>query len=61
MTEIGNRLGQTHVYVGVAKSWLVQKEFDKVSMIRYKLSLQKKIVPPGNSDTHPLILYFTGS
>lgn len=31
MTEIGNRLGQTHVYVGVAKCWLLQKEYDKVS------------------------------
>lgn len=30
MTEIGNRLGQAHVYLGVAKCWLLQKEFDKV-------------------------------
>lgn len=30
MTEIGNRLGQVHVYMGVAKCWLLQKEFDKV-------------------------------
>ncbi|XP_076589734.1 43 kDa receptor-associated protein of the synapse isoform X8 [Chaetodon auriga] len=29
MTEIGNRLGQTQVYLGVAKCWLGQKEFDK--------------------------------
>ncbi|TNN86981.1 receptor-associated protein of the synapse [Liparis tanakae] len=29
MTEIGNRLGQSHVYLGVAKCWLLQKEFDK--------------------------------
>ncbi|XP_038136332.1 43 kDa receptor-associated protein of the synapse [Cyprinodon tularosa] len=29
MTEIGNRLGQAHVYLGVAKCWLLQKEFDK--------------------------------
>lgn len=33
MTEIGNRLGQSHVYLGVAKCWLLQKEFDKVTMI----------------------------
>lgn len=30
MTEIGNRLGQAHVCLGVAKCWLLQKEFDKV-------------------------------
>lgn len=30
MTEIGNRLGQTQVYLGVAKCWLLQKEYDKV-------------------------------
>ncbi|KAM6925760.1 43 kDa receptor-associated protein of the synapse [Anarrhichthys ocellatus] len=29
MTEIGNRLGQSHVYLGVAKCWLLQKELDK--------------------------------
>ncbi|KAM3609872.1 uncharacterized protein V6R79_021659 [Siganus canaliculatus] len=29
MIEIGNRLGQTHVYLGVAKCWLIQKELDK--------------------------------
>ncbi|KAG7262668.1 hypothetical protein CRUP_012547 [Coryphaenoides rupestris] len=29
MTEIGNRLGQAHIYLGVAKCWLLQKEFDK--------------------------------
>ncbi|CAM9102415.1 unnamed protein product [Lampetra planeri] len=29
MTEIGNRLGLTHVQMGVAKCWLLQKEFDK--------------------------------
>uniref|UniRef100_A0A674P327 Receptor-associated protein of the synapse, 43kD n=1 Tax=Takifugu rubripes TaxID=31033 RepID=A0A674P327_TAKRU len=29
MTEIGNRLGQTQVYLGVAKCWLLQKEYDK--------------------------------
>lgn len=31
MTEIGNRLGQTQVYLGVAKCWLLQKEFEKVA------------------------------
>lgn len=31
MTEIGNRLGQTQVYLGVAKCWLLQKEFKKVA------------------------------
>lgn len=30
MTEIGNRLGQAHVYLGVAKCWLLKKELDKV-------------------------------
>lgn len=30
MTETGNRLGQVHVYLGVAKCWLTQKELDKV-------------------------------
>ncbi|KAM3870343.1 43 kDa receptor-associated protein of the synapse isoform 1-T1 [Diretmus argenteus] len=29
MTEIGNRLGQAQVYLGVVKCWLLQKEFDK--------------------------------
>lgn len=33
MTEIGNRLGQIYVYLGVAKCWLLQKEFDKVFFI----------------------------
>lgn len=31
MTEIGNRLGQTQVYLGVAKCWLLQKELEKVA------------------------------
>ena len=31
MTEIGNRLGQTQVYLGVAKCWLLQKESEKVA------------------------------
>lgn len=31
MTEIGNRLGQIQVLLGVAKCWLIQKEPDKVS------------------------------
>lgn len=34
MTEIGNRLGQTQVYLGVAKCWLQQKELDKVGCER---------------------------
>ncbi|KAG9352579.1 hypothetical protein JZ751_020993 [Albula glossodonta] len=29
MTEIGNRLGQASVYLGVGKGWLQQKELDK--------------------------------
>ncbi|XP_069037737.1 43 kDa receptor-associated protein of the synapse [Lepisosteus oculatus] len=29
MTEIGNRLGQAHIYLGVAKCWLLQKDLDK--------------------------------
>lgn len=32
MTEIGNRLGQVHVHLGVAKCWLLQKDFDKVAV-----------------------------
>lgn len=40
MTEIGNRFGQTQVYLGVAKCWLGQKEFDKVLTIMYKPQLQ---------------------
>lgn len=31
MTEIGNRLGQIQVLLGVAKCWMIQKELDKVS------------------------------
>lgn len=31
MTEIGNRLGQIQVLLGVAKCWVIQKELDKVS------------------------------
>ena len=30
MTEIGNRLGQAQIYLGVAKCWLLQKDLDKV-------------------------------
>lgn len=33
MTEIGNRLGQAHVYLGVARCWLIQKEFEKVCIL----------------------------
>uniref|UniRef100_A0A8C0GD19 43 kDa receptor-associated protein of the synapse n=2 Tax=Chelonoidis abingdonii TaxID=106734 RepID=A0A8C0GD19_CHEAB len=29
MTEIGNRLGQIQVLLGVAKCWMIQKELDK--------------------------------
>ncbi|XP_056455500.1 43 kDa receptor-associated protein of the synapse-like [Gadus chalcogrammus] len=29
MTEIGNRLGQAQIYLGVAKCWLLQKDLDK--------------------------------
>ncbi|XP_078540834.1 43 kDa receptor-associated protein of the synapse [Lissotriton helveticus] len=29
MTEIGNRLGQTQVLLGVAKCWVIQKDLDK--------------------------------
>ncbi|KAJ8333808.1 hypothetical protein SKAU_G00411270 [Synaphobranchus kaupii] len=29
MTEIGNRLGQASIYLGVGKCWLQQKELDK--------------------------------
>ncbi|XP_078477720.1 43 kDa receptor-associated protein of the synapse-like isoform X6 [Lampetra planeri] len=34
MTEIGNRLGLTHVQMGVAKCWLLQKEFDKLCTLK---------------------------
>lgn len=30
MTEIGNRLGQVHVLLGVAKCWIARKVLDKV-------------------------------
>ena len=30
MTEIGNRLGQVHVLLGVAKCWMARKVQDKV-------------------------------
>lgn len=30
MTEIGNRLGQVHVLLGVAKCWMARKVLDKV-------------------------------
>lgn len=30
MTEIGNRLGQAAIHLGVGKCWLLQKEMDKV-------------------------------
>ncbi|KAK7880606.1 hypothetical protein WMY93_032757 [Mugilogobius chulae] len=29
MIDIGNRLGQVYVYLGVAKCWLLQKDYDK--------------------------------
>ncbi|XP_078139372.1 43 kDa receptor-associated protein of the synapse isoform X6 [Centroberyx gerrardi] len=34
MTEIGNRLGQSQVYLGVAKCWLLQKDFDKLCTLK---------------------------
>lgn len=40
MTEIGNRIGQAHVYLGVAKCWLVQKEFDKVPTVILSIKQQ---------------------
>uniref|UniRef100_A0A672SPT9 43 kDa receptor-associated protein of the synapse n=1 Tax=Sinocyclocheilus grahami TaxID=75366 RepID=A0A672SPT9_SINGR len=30
MSEIGNRLGQASIYVGVGKCWILQKEYDKM-------------------------------
>jgi hypothetical protein len=30
MTEIGNRLGQVQVLLGVAKCWMARKSLDKV-------------------------------
>uniref|UniRef100_A0A4W3GS29 Receptor-associated protein of the synapse, 43kD n=1 Tax=Callorhinchus milii TaxID=7868 RepID=A0A4W3GS29_CALMI len=40
MAEIGNRLGQSQVLLGIAKCWLVQKEMDKVSnhLGQYKIA-----------------------
>ncbi|MBN3320716.1 RAPSN protein, partial [Atractosteus spatula] len=34
MTEIGNRLGQAHIYLGVAKCWLLQKDLDKLCVLK---------------------------
>lgn len=40
MTEIGNRLGQVHVLLGVAKCWMARKVLDKVRpSLRLKLAL----------------------
>lgn len=42
MTEIGNRLGQVHVLLGVAKCWIARKVLDKVRLgpfLWLKLSL----------------------
>lgn len=43
MTEIGNRLGQAHVYLGVARCWLIQKEFEKVYTLPCRLILGRII------------------
>lgn len=32
MTEIGNRLGQVQVLLGVAKCWIARKALDKVRL-----------------------------
>uniref|UniRef100_A0A670Z0L1 Receptor associated protein of the synapse n=1 Tax=Pseudonaja textilis TaxID=8673 RepID=A0A670Z0L1_PSETE len=34
MTEIGNRLGQVQVLLGVAKCWLMQKDPDKLCLLK---------------------------
>ncbi|XP_077676351.1 43 kDa receptor-associated protein of the synapse isoform X7 [Eretmochelys imbricata] len=34
MTEIGNRLGQIQVLLGVAKCWVIQKELDKLGLLK---------------------------
>ncbi|NP_001407783.1 43 kDa receptor-associated protein of the synapse isoform f [Mus musculus] len=34
MTEIGNRLGQVHVLLGVAKCWMARKVQDKLSQLK---------------------------
>ncbi|KAM5247538.1 43 kDa receptor-associated protein of the synapse isoform 5-T5 [Ctenodactylus gundi] len=34
MTEIGNRLGQVHVLLGVAKCWVARKALDKLSQLK---------------------------
>lgn len=46
MTEIGNRLGQVHVLLGVAKCWMARKVLDKVRpgpFLWLKLSLMLPI------------------
>lgn len=35
MTEIGNRLGQVQVLLGVAKCWIARKALDKVRSISF--------------------------
>lgn len=35
MTEIGNRLGQVQVLLGMAKCWIARKALDKVRRARF--------------------------
>lgn len=44
MTEIGNRLGQAHVYLGVARCWLIQKEFEKVYLLPCRFAVLHMII-----------------
>lgn len=49
MTEIGNRLGQVQVLLGVAKCWVARKALDKVKL-GLSLSLQlSRGIPIGAS------------
>lgn len=42
MSEIGNRLGQASIYVGVGKCWILQKEYDKVEKLIWLCSFHDR-------------------
>lgn len=59
MTEIGNRLGQAHVYLGVARCWLIQKEFEKVDILSCRLIFHMIILLRRcKSKSHFLLLFW---
>lgn len=61
MTEIGNRLGQAHVYLGVGRCWLIQKEFEKVYMPCFWLILSIIILFCSCKSKSPFLLLFVQS